>query len=245
MIIGQKEIYLKEIGSTNQYAKELLSNTKPFEGTAIFADYQSVGRGQNGNVWQGESGENLFLSVILRPHFLQIKDHYLLNKAVCFSVWESVSEFCEDAKIKWPNDIYVGAKKLAGILIENSLQGSIWQSAIVGIGVNLNQKDFPADIKADSIGNILNKEIDRDAFRKLLYEKLNKNYMAIRANQADLINNQYTKNLLGYHEKVNFVIDGKITEAVILGVQNTGELCLEMDSRLKYFRHGEVKQKID
>ena len=242
MIIGQKEIFIKETGSTNQYAKELLSNTKPFEGTAIFTDNQTLGRGQNGNVWQGNAGENLYLSVILFPHFLLIKDHYLLNKAICLSVWESISEFCEEVKIKWPNDIYVDGKKLAGILIENSLQGSKWQSAIVGIGVNLNQKIFPENIKANSLRNILNKEIDRDAFRKLLYEKLNKNYLAIRANQADLINKQYTKNLLGYHEKTNFVINGKTNKAVVLGVQNTGELCLEIDSKLKYFRHGEVKQ---
>lgn len=244
MIIGQKEIFITETGSTNQYAKELLSNFKPFEGTAIFADNQTHGKGQNGNVWQGKPGQNLYLSVILFPHFLLIKDHYLLNKAVCLSVWESVSEFCEDVKIKWPNDIYVNGRKLAGILIENSLQGDKWQNAIVGIGVNLNQIDFPPDINACSIRSIIDKEIDGDAFRKLLYSKLNKNYLAIRASQTGLINSQYTKNLLGYHEKSNFTIDGKTIEAVILGVQNTGELCLEMDSKLHYFRHGEVRQEI-
>lgn len=245
MIIGENEICLKEIGSTNLYAKELLSKFKPFEGTAIFAEHQLSGKGQNGNIWLGASGQNLYLSVILYPHFLAIKNHYLLNKAICVSAWEAIAAFYPEAKIKWPNDIYAKGKKITGILIENSLQGSIWQSAVVGIGINLNQQDFPENIPAISLSQLCNKEIDKTAFRKLLYQKLNKNYLQLRASKKELIDNTYTKNLLGYHEKSNFLINGKAQEAVVLGVQNTGELCLEFDSKLHYFRHGDIKQIIE
>lgn len=244
MIIGQKEIYIKETDSTNQYAKKMVSNTKPFEGTAIFADFQSNGKGQNGNVWQGEAGKNLYISIILYPKFLSIKDHYLLNKAICISVWESVADYYHDVKIKWPNDIYANNKKVAGILIENNLQGSNWQSSIVGIGVNLNQNEFPTEIQATSIMNLTKKEIDKESFRKLLYNKLNKNYLAIRNKQSENIDRTYTKNLLGYQEQNDFLIDGDITKAQILGVNNQGQLCLENSGELKYFNHGKIKQLI-
>ncbi|MEX2589191.1 MAG: biotin--[acetyl-CoA-carboxylase] ligase [Chitinophagales bacterium] len=244
MIIGQKEIFIEEINSTNQYAKELVSNTKPFEGTAIFTDYQQQGRGQNGNVWQGTRSENLYLSVILYPRFLAIQNHYLLNKAICLSVWESIAAYFPEVQIKWPNDIYAKGEKVAGILIENNLQGSNWQSAIVGIGVNLNQRVFPEGINATSLHNLTKREIDRTAYRKLLYKKLNKNYLAIRAGQKESIDRVYTKNLLGYQEVHAFEADGKKFTAQLLGVDNQGNLCLEQEGQLKYYRHGRLRQVV-
>lgn len=243
MIIGRQEIYLTKTDSTNQYAKKLVSNTTPFEGTAIFADYQHQGRGQNGNVWQGEPGKNLYASVILYPKFLAIKNHYLLNKAVCLSTWEAIAGYLPNAKIKWPNDIYVNGKKIAGILVENSLQGSVWQSAIVGVGINVNQLEFPAGINAASIANFYEKKINLCDFRKDFYEILDKHYYAVRAGRTESINQIYTKNLLGYHERGDFKTqEEKIFQAIVLGVDNQGNLCLEREGKLHNFRHGKIQQ---
>ncbi len=116
---------------------------RPRPGTVISAGFQSAGSGQYGRAWFGSAGKNLYISVILRPEILPSQQSVLSNFAA-LAVRDTISELIrKNATIKWPNDIYVGSRKVAGILIQNSLSSSEVHTSVVGIGINVNEHDFP------------------------------------------------------------------------------------------------------
>ena len=144
LFVGQKTVKLKEIDSTNNYLKNLLSNYEPVaEGTVIMADYQFAGRGQHENKWQSKAGENLTFSIYLKPNFLHPNLQFYLNKSISLGVSDCITQLIqEDCYIKWPNDIFVNNSKIGGILIENTLRGNLLKDSVIGIGLNINQKHF-------------------------------------------------------------------------------------------------------
>ena len=126
-----------------------MSDTKLPEGTLILTEDQTRGRGQMGNKWLTEKGKNLTFSIVLYPSFLRPNQHFYLTQFVSIAIQEVIQELLPDKgiKIKWPNDLYVENRKLAGILIENILSGHRIQSSILGIGLNVNQVQFPTNFK--------------------------------------------------------------------------------------------------
>ena len=141
-------IELDTIDSTNEEAKRKLSDIGHF--TVISAKNQTSGRGQRGNTWKSNNGENLLISIVLKykESTLQIpaSSQMVLSCITALSVVKTLESLNIEAKIKWPNDIYIGDKKLCGILIENLISGMYLSSSIVGIGVNVNQRYFEEDI---------------------------------------------------------------------------------------------------
>ena len=152
--------YLPKTGSTNHAARE-----KEYQnGTLVLAERQTAGRGQRGNRWSSAPGENLTFSVVLHPDFLPVHRQFYLSKAVCLALADTLEGFLDSPAepaqetgpspkkkpggvfIKWPNDIYVGARKIVGILIENDLSRETLSRSIVGIGINVNQTRFPAEL---------------------------------------------------------------------------------------------------
>ena len=144
----QKLIVLDEIGSTNDYFKTDSTNFKPLpEWSAIMAKHQTAGRGQRGNTWIVAPGVNLTFSVLLYPNFLSLPQHFTLNILVSLSIIDWLDRLGIPAQIKWPNDIIIHHKKVAGFLIENSSRAGKINKSILGIGVNINQTEFPSDLK--------------------------------------------------------------------------------------------------
>ena len=137
-----KSMYLRETRSTNLVLKEMLREYELPEGFVLRTDFQSAGKGQPGNSWEAEKGKNLLFSVLLYPHHIAITEQFILSQLVSVAILRTLNSFCTGFSIKWPNDIYFGDKKIAGILIENSLQGTKLNTSIVGIGLNVNQKIF-------------------------------------------------------------------------------------------------------
>lgn len=129
-------MYIKTTNSTNTLLRELIAQGNPPK--FIYAGYQTAGRGQTGNGWESEEGKNLLCSILLPPK----KNLFELNVAVSVAVQRILGE---DFTIKWPNDIYYGDKKVAGILIENAIVGSEVKYSIAGIGLNVNQTEFKSD----------------------------------------------------------------------------------------------------
>jgi len=129
-------VYHESIHSTNSLMYDEVSNTPDLnEGYVIRTDYQTSGRGQIGNTWESKSGKNLLA-----------EDQFLVSKIICLSLVELLNEYdLEKVRIKWPNDIYVGDKKIAGILIQNMLQGKQIKASIIGIGLNVNQEFFESE----------------------------------------------------------------------------------------------------
>ena len=136
--------WFDEVDSTNSRIAGDKSSLDDF--TTYAAKGQTAGRGQKGNVWLSAKGENLTFSTLLRPEWLPVQEQFAVSQATALAVVDYLAGKGVTAKIKWPNDIYVGERKICGILIENSLEGEHLATSIVGIGLNLNQTVFPDSV---------------------------------------------------------------------------------------------------
>ena len=137
-------IWLESVDSTNDEAKRHISDIDNL--SVLSALEQTAGRGQRGNSWTSAPGENLMFSIVLKSPALMAEDHFALNEITALSVADFLSTYGIKAQIKWPNDIYVDEKKICGILIENSFRGKSISSSIIGIGLNINQRNFNVNL---------------------------------------------------------------------------------------------------
>lgn len=138
--------HFEEIDSTSSYlARKFLDKPDLPAWHICSADFQSAGRGQRGNRWESGSGENLTFSIFLRPDFINVNRQFLLVELFALAVKEFLEGYGIAARIKWPNDIYVGNRKICGMLFENSISDSRFSTSIVGIGLNLNQMEFSSN----------------------------------------------------------------------------------------------------
>ena len=154
----------------------------------VWADYQTAGRGQGTNTWESERGKNLTFSILLHPVDLPANRQFLLSMQVSLAICEALGEHIGDLSIKWPNDIYWRNAKIAGILIENSLQGSVIRDSIVGVGLNVNQRQFMSDAPNPiSLWQICEHETDREqllkdilaALDRLLGQEVRERYLSM------------------------------------------------------------------
>lgn len=221
----------------------MVSNSGPVpEGTVIMADHQYAGRGQQGNTWHSEPGLNLTCSIVLYPEFLDVSNQYLLNMAVCVAVRDAASSVLEEGvMIKWPNDIYHSDKKLGGILIENAISGKKYKSAIIGIGLNVNQEYFSeGQVKAAiSFREILGRELKVDDLLKIICHHLEVQYMRLR-DSADELTDDYHNGLYRLGTPALFEESGRIFEATIKGVSKSGRLMLQTTQGVKEYGLKEV-----
>lgn len=235
LFTGKQLIYLPQCDSTNLEAQDLLSKNKATEGCVIIAGAQNRGRGQHGNIWEAEPGKNLTLSVILKPDFLLVQQQFLLNIAVSLAVLDVAKEFLPDnLKVKWPNDIYYGNKKLGGILIHNTVSGHLLQHSIVGIGLNVNQISFSYD-NAISFAQVAGTSFLLPVVVQRLLELLEVRYLQLKAQKNDELQAAYLQNLYRFQEEHDFLIDSTITRGRILGVDNNGRLRLEVQGQMQHF----------
>lgn len=156
-------IKLDHVPSTNSYLADI-SATAP-HGLVVAAREQSAGRGQRGNSWESEPGCNLTFSMLLRPAHIDAREQFAISEAVAVAIVEVLRQHIPDipVTVKWPNDIYVGSRKICGILIENSITGTAISHSVVGIGINVNQRQFISDAPNPvSIVNITDTETDLD-----------------------------------------------------------------------------------
>lgn len=141
--------YIESTDSTNNLIKRMLSEGKEVdEGYCVYAGYQTAGRGQQGNGWESEAGKNLTFSVLLKPTHLKATEQFVLTEVITVALTKTLREIAgentltKEVRIKWPNDIYAGNRKLAGILVENEINSSGICSAVIGVGLNVNQEKF-------------------------------------------------------------------------------------------------------
>jgi BirA family biotin operon repressor/biotin-[acetyl-CoA-carboxylase] ligase len=136
--------WFKELDSTND---ELLRHISEYDNLSVVAALrQTAGRGQRGNRWVSEGGENLTFSLLLRPSGLPATEFMSLTYLATLSVKGWLCSQGVPAVIKWPNDIYVGNRKICGMLVENTLSGRRIAASVIGIGLNLNQTEFPGEL---------------------------------------------------------------------------------------------------
>ncbi|MFH1005410.1 MAG: biotin--[acetyl-CoA-carboxylase] ligase [Bacteroidota bacterium] len=249
LFIGKNCIEVEKTDSTNSYLSRLLNDdssallqdkkeNKLPEGTIVITKHQQAGRGQRGTIWESEPNKNLTFSILLRPTFLKPDEQFMLNKVVAMGVMEFVTSSLDsispwkqnerEVKIKWANDIYVGNKKVAGILIENSVSGNQLQQSIIGIGINVNQKKFSAELPNPvSFKLITNKEFDLKECLFQLCSFIEKRYLQLKANHFEKINKDYLNALYCFEEWKNYKYKGEFLLAKITGITKVGKLMLE------------------
>lgn len=221
-------IFLNEVDSTNNYANQLVLTKAAEEGTVVLARYQNSGKGQKGNSWESEAGKNLLASIILRPTFLKAADQFYISKIISLSIAEVLQSKTKDITIKWPNDIYAGNRKIAGILIENSVLGQNIETSITGIGLNLNQEVFVSDAPNPvSLKQLTGFNNDIQQFADELFAVIEKWYGKLHSCKFSEIDTIYHASLFRMKKWANYSAEGKTFEARIIGTGPFGQLQLE------------------
>jgi BirA family biotin operon repressor/biotin-[acetyl-CoA-carboxylase] ligase len=230
LFVGQNLLTLKEVDSTNNFLKNLLSNSKPLpEGTVIMAESQFAGRGQQDNQWHSEPGKNLTFSLLLTPTFLKVLDQFDLTRTISLGVFDALEPILGDQlKIKWPNYIYYGDRKFGGMLIENMIQGGQIKSSIIGIGLNVNQENFPPGASnATSMKQILHEDYDLSGLLSEICNHIEAWYLKLKAGKVELIRSAYLKRLYWLNENKRFKTQNTTFEGAIKTVRDNGILVIE------------------
>ncbi|MCX6281853.1 MAG: biotin--[acetyl-CoA-carboxylase] ligase [Bacteroidetes bacterium] len=241
-------IFLERVDSTNAYAKKLLNGSSAGEGTVIWAGDQYAGRGLGENTWHSPPGLNLTFSLILEPLFLQPDNLFCLNKAVALAVLHTIHHEIAggiQVSIKWPNDIYAGDRKIAGILIEHTILGTAIKHTVIGVGINLNQVEFPAGIPNPvSLLQLTGKQYEQRSILEQSISNLAGEYYRLSSTKCDEIVSEYDASLYGSGKDLVFTASGSSFTGRIQSVDENGRLCvLTSDGVLQKFSHGEVVMK--
>ncbi|MEZ0539860.1 biotin--[acetyl-CoA-carboxylase] ligase [Fibrella arboris] len=243
LFLGQKIVYLPSCQSTNDEAAKLLEQEDVAEGTIIVTDQQTQGRGQRGNQWEAQPGQNLTLSLILKPAFLTAAEQFWLNMAVSIAIQDTLAPLITVAglTIKWPNDVYVDDRKLGGVLIENTLQGYVLGHSIIGIGLNVNQTAF----SIPTATSLLLESPIPDGYSlaglvTALVEQLEKRYLQLRAGHRQVLRATYLQHLYRYQQLHTYLADGQLFTGSIADLDQTGRLGILSDGVMRYFAFKEV-----
>lgn len=203
MTIVPEIIHIRETNSTNNYLKELLLTGSVEEGTVVWADFQSAGKGQRGNGWESEAEKNILFSIVLFPSFVKAGEQFILSQIVSLAVANCLQEYTEGISIKWPNDIYWNEKKICGILLENTILEDNIGYSVAGVGININQENFRSDAPNPvSLKQITNRDYNLEEILKTVIDNINVYYQQINIGNADHLVKQYKESLFrkeGYH----------------------------------------------
>lgn len=239
LFLGKKLVFLPSCHSTNDIASDLLAKGLASEGTLVYTANQTAGRGQRGNLWEAEPGQNLTMSLILKPDFLQIREQFFLQMAISLALADTVRGLCDlEAEIKWPNDIYVDHKKIAGILIENTLRGPNLEYAVVGIGLNVNQKLFGYP-QAGSLSQLTDQDFDLDGVMEALVLSIEVRYLQLKQKQTARLKTEYLNRMYWFGEKRHFKSDFEF-EGVIQGIEENGRLQVMVNGHVQTFDMKEI-----
>lgn len=234
-----KRLRIERVGSTNTYLKEHIGEIEPM--TMVTAVEQTAGRGQRGNTWESEPGKNLTFSFYIQPDMLPA-EQFAISEAVALAFVDLLAGCGVEARVKWPNDIYVGDKKICGILIENSIMGKSISQSVVGAGLNVNQTEFLSDAPNPvSMKNITGKEYELEEVADRLGEAL-ENRLAMLGDKASL-HSDYMGCLWrgdGRRHRFYDVREDRELEAEIESIELTGHLNLRHDGGISRYAFKEV-----
>ncbi len=224
-------LFLDHTDSTNRELWRMLDAGQDLDdGFALQTGFQTAGRGQGSTSWASEAGKNLLCSVLLKPAFLPPAKLFLINKCLALAIRETLSQIDNRHvyTIKWPNDIYCEDRKMAGTLIENRIMGNTIELCVAGIGININQQRFPAEVPNPTSLAILNqKDYNISKCLEHLLGNIMKYYSLLKQNKSETIDQAYLKHLLGYKQPMKFMSQGKVFRATIQGVNDHGRLILQ------------------
>jgi BirA family biotin operon repressor/biotin-[acetyl-CoA-carboxylase] ligase len=226
--LGGPFIELPSVESTNKTAAELLRLSKLRHGSVILAHEQTAGRGQRGRQWISAPGRDLALSIVVAPPALRADGQFVLAKLAALAVHDTVASLVPgEVRIKWPNDVLVDRRKVAGILIENELAGERVAWSIIGIGLNVNSTDLPEELAATSLALERGGELDRMAVLDTLLQRFKALWDAWTTGSLDW-EAAYTDRLWSRGRWADLLLDGQPVQGRPVDVDGQGRLLVEM-----------------
>lgn len=225
---GKKVYCFDTIDSTNAFARSLKENDAP-HGTLVVADEQTAGKGRQERKWRSQKGKNLLFSLILKPSFPQEKIRLLPFAAALASADAIEMETGCAVECKWPNDLLVARKKIAGMLIETTMQEEIVKNAILGIGINVNQTVFADDLKekATSLRLHSSKDVDRVHLLCGVLEELENRYEQLQQFPPQLLLDEWKQRATMFGTTITLVEDSTLLKATAIDVAPNGALVIE------------------
>jgi len=237
-------LILDSVDSTNNYAMALLQKREIDAEIAVFAKEQTHGKGRRGKQWMSKKSENIMMSVVVQLQWLSISRQFDLSVAAALSCFDLFEKYIlGNLFIKWPNDIFINDSKAGGILIENVIKGNIWQWAVIGIGLNINQQNFEEEIlKASSLRIKTGKEYNVIELANKLHLILLARIEQLKAGDFEKMLEEYNSHLYARGKMVKLKKQNVLFETTILGVSQFGHL-ITKDSVERKFNFDEVEFK--
>ncbi len=230
LFLGKDIHFLPDCHSTNDIALKALRQKEAYEGSIFITNHQTRGKGQRGNTWETKPGENLTFSLVLQPHFLDLSEQFLLNMAISNAIRQGMQEYIPQLHVKWPNDLVVpGAGKIGGILIENLVGSKGWEYAVVGIGLNINQREFSSP-QATSLSLVTGSFYPLEELFKLLITHVEQAYLALKKGKRELLKQEYLRHLYLLNQWAQYRVGEQTLEGKIIGLSEMGNLLLELPS---------------
>lgn len=248
------EVFVKvldSVDSTNRYVRDgadalwheaVVCNARM---VAVTARSQTAGRGQRGNVWISEDGKNILLSLLLRMgDTIEVARQFCLSQTIAVALHRTILHYGVETRLKWPNDIYVGHCKIAGVLVELDFSGQYIEQAIIGVGLNVNQEVFPPiDRVPVSMKMLLGKDFLLQEVLNTLLDEFGKLFDELLNGGRESIAAEYDKLLLGYAERYRYKDSSGEFFAVVEGVEPSGQLLLRRDNgTLSRYSFREIEQ---
>lgn len=230
---------MPECQSTNTLLADLTTRSDLPEGTLVITANQTAGRGQRGNTWTVTPGLNLTFSILFKPVFLHPANQFALVIATSLAVSDYLRRKSVYPEIKWPNDVLVQEKKIAGMLIENSIAGETLQQSIVGIGLNINQQEWPI-ATATSLAMQTKKLYDLREELPILLSVLEERYLALRAGETEDQKKEYLNHLYGIGKALTFDAGGTTFPGTIETIDQAGRLVIRSAEGTRSFSNKEV-----
>jgi BirA family biotin operon repressor/biotin-[acetyl-CoA-carboxylase] ligase len=240
LFTGKNIVFVPECHSTNTLAQQLCQSGQLTDGAVVITNHQTAGRGQRGNVWQTEQGENLTFSIYYKPTFLQPLDQFNLNRCISLGLYNYLRTWVDNVSIKWPNDILIQNKKVCGILIENTIQGNRILGSIIGIGLNVNQLNFLSD-RAGSIRTFTAQRHDLTEVLCEVLAHIEVAYLSLRNGSTVSLQRSYESALFGYHQIRSFRVSKEDVQGEIIGVDPFGRLQVQIANTVKAFDIKEIE----
>jgi BirA family biotin operon repressor/biotin-[acetyl-CoA-carboxylase] ligase len=245
LFTAKQIIYLPECPSTNDFLLAELDRQSLHEGLVVITSKQTAGKGQRGNTWVTEPDKNLTFSVLFKPTFMLPSHQFFMSMACSLAVADWLKSLnIEDVKVKWPNDVYIGKNKVAGILLENQLRGTVIQHSVWGIGININQTHF-GELAATSVYQVIGVEQDVRLCFQSLTIFIEKRYLQLKAGLYPLIKQEYLSSLMAFQTEQKF----EDAEGIFLGkiedVLDSGHVCIYHSGIIKQYDLKEVKMILD
>lgn len=220
--------FYKRLNSTNLRVAQMvdeMDGTQPFW---VRTDDQFAGKGQGTHTWISEAGQNLTGTLAIFPSRFEASRQFALSQVFALSAVVLLELFLDEVRIKWPNDLYAGDRKIGGILIETAILGPFINYAILGLGININQRKFSDSIPNPiSISMLTGMNYNLAEFEDLFLEAFRNKYSLIESGRFAELNSQYVNKLYKIGEMCGFKTSKKSFEARITGVNEFGHLLLQ------------------